>query len=132
MAERTPSTLVELGLLVPSEGVLSATPGEWPGESSLGPLSQRVHPGKPSLKSGSWNELSVFLDKEGEQHGRNCFRLAFQELLGFPWQHLDQGLGAHPPLVPEARLLAAKTEISRPAAFLPGLTSVQNGCEAAK
>lgn len=103
MVDRTPSTLEEPGLLMPSEGVLSAAPGEWPGASSLGALSTCVRPGKPSLRSGSGNELSVFLNKEGEQHRRKCFRLAFQELLGFLWQHQDQGLGDHPPLVPIAR-----------------------------
>lgn len=95
----------------------------WPGASSRGALSTCVCTRKPSLRSGSWNEQSIFLDKEGEQHVRKCFSLAFQELLGFLWQHLDQGHGAHPPADPEARPLAANTEIPRPAALLPGLTS---------
>lgn len=77
-------------------------------------------------------EQSIFLDKERKQHGRKRCSLAFQELLGFLCHHLDEGHDAHPPLAPEARPLTAKTEIPRPAAFLPGLTSVQKVCEAAK
>lgn len=72
LAEKTPSTRVEVGRLTPSEGVLSTASCESSQERA--PRELGVHMfvrGKPSLRSGSWKGQSIFLDKEREQHGRS-------------------------------------------------------------